>query len=286
MQELLKNAWQGWLHFTEQGKYAALLLVVLLFFWFRREKCKEKLLLVYTTIIAVCCICPVTAAVLMKYQTLFYDYEWIWSYVPVTVMIAYGAVVFWFEQCEKRRKEAHAGKWNRFYPAGLAIIMVAIIALCGRLGSAVEGTEPDKVQRQNVGKVLAALEQESEGQEICLWAPKEIMSAARGQNADVRLIYGRNMWEAALGAYSYEVYGKTEEMLYLWMCNAEENGSMTYTTEDGNIIDGAWCVQTAKAAGVNRILLPNNIIAEELQALLNEAGQAVQQLEGYYLLVL
>lgn len=286
MQELLKNAWQGWIGFAEQGKFAALLLMVLLFLWFRREKCKEQLLLVYTTIIVGCCIFPITAAVLMKYQTLFYDYEWIWSYVPLTIMIAYGIVVFWTELCGKQKKEASAGKRNRIYPAGLGIVIITIIFLCGRLGSIVEGAEPDRLQRQNTGKVLEALVQESEGQEICLWAPKEIMSAARGQNADVRLIYGRNMWEAALGAYSYEVYGKTEEILYLWMCNAEETGSIAYIAEDGSIIDGTWCIQAAKAAGVNRVLLPNNIVTEELHVLSNEIGQVVQQLEGYYLLEL
>lgn len=284
MQELLKNAWQGWLYYTECGKYAALLLAVLLYLWFCRERCKEQLLLVYTTIVTGCCIFPITAAILMKYQTLFYDYQWIWGCVPVTLMIAYGAVVFLEEQKERRKKEKDGGKHNGAYIAALTVAMVAVVVLCGRPGKAVEGMVGDSIGRENIKEILVGLEQQAGEREILLWAPAEVMELARGLQPDIRLVYGRDMWEAALGAYSYDVYSETEQQLYLWMCNVEETGGLNFTTESGVVLDGMWGIQTAEALGVNGILLPDTVSTEELQQLLNKSGQAVKQIAGYYLL--
>ena len=37
---------------------------------------------------------PVTAVGLMLYQTKFYDYEWVWSIVPLTAMTGFAVTVF------------------------------------------------------------------------------------------------------------------------------------------------------------------------------------------------
>ena len=78
----MTDAWLGWKSFISNGKLAALLLAALIFLWYNRKQVERKLL-VYTSVMAVCCILPVTAVVLMGYQTKFYDYEWIWSLVPL-----------------------------------------------------------------------------------------------------------------------------------------------------------------------------------------------------------
>ena len=46
----------------------------------------------------------------------------------------------------------------------------------------------------------------------------------------------------------------------------------------------AWCVETAREAGVNRILLPDSIAAEEIQQLTADLHLEAVQLGGYYLL--
>lgn len=311
MLELLTNAWQGWQRYTDNGKYAALLVLVLLFLWFRREE-KQKVLLIYTTLVAVLCIFPVSAAVLMAYQTRFYDYEWIWNYVPVTLMIAYGGTVF-LTGCWKSYQKSI---WKC---AGMTLAVLAVVVLCGSLDSkayedAVEYPEDGQVQA-----LLAVVAGEAAGQEICLWAPENVMASARAYDGNIRLIYGRDMWDAALGGYSYDTYGEVEEKLYLWMCNVEETGTLEYALgpesagaaeeavpeaekasavveaenagadaeavpETENVIDGAWCVEAARAAGVNRIVLPGNIEAEALGQLAETAQAEVVQYEEYYLL--
>lgn len=273
MWELLNNAWKGWLSYTGKGKFAALLIMVLLFFWFRREECKEKLLLVYTTIVLICCIFPVTAVVLMKIQTGFYSYEWIWSYVPLTMMIAYGGVVL---------TDALWRKQGKVQKGILTAVVFILIFLCGGIGSTTAELKNPK-DRKAAEAIVLALSEESEG-EICLWAPKEIMEVARATDGRMRLPYGRNIWDASLGAYFYEPYGKTEEALYLWMCEAQK-GNGEYVTEEGMVIDGNKSVAMALGLGVNRILLPQAIAREEVQKISHDFELEMQAFEGYYLLV-
>lgn len=287
MLELLKNAWLGWFEYTDNGKYAVLLIVVLMFFWFRREACKEKILLVYTTVMTVCCIFPVSAALLMAYQTRFYDYEWVWNYVPVTLMIAYGAVIFIEWLCEYYRQNGKGyGRWNRYIPVGVTALVIILIFLNGSLGQAVPEAQADSIQQQRAEDILNMLVETAEGDELCLWAPKEIMEYARTQRADIRLIYGRDMWEAALGAYSYETYSEDEQMLYQWMCNAEQTGKENYKIDDDNVIKGAVCVKTAVKEGANRILLPDTMESKNVKTLAKRVKATVQTVEGYYLLIL
>ena len=92
MGELLKNALLGWQAYITPGKLPVLLAVELLFCWLTGRKLGQKALVCYTGAMACVCIFPVTAVLLMVYQTKFYDYQWIWSTVPLTVVTAYGAV--------------------------------------------------------------------------------------------------------------------------------------------------------------------------------------------------
>lgn len=295
MQEILTNAWLGWQRYTDNGKYAALLILVLLFFWFRREEEKQKVLLVYTTLITLFCLFPVSAAFLMLYQTKFYDYEWIWSYVPVTLMIAYGVAVFLVEYWENCKKII--GKC-----VGTAAVLV-LVFLCGSMGQDNYGIESEKQERSEAYEVLGRLIEEG-GNDICLWAPREIMENARAYDGNVRLVYGRNMWDAALGGYSYETYEKKQELLYLWMGNVAGTGMTEYVPDDDNIkledceslglsgvetetvINAVWCLEVAESLGVNRILLPDNILPEELEKLATAWESEPVQLGEYYLFVL
>lgn len=288
MQEILTNAWLGWQRYTDGGKYAALLILVLLFLWFCRKEEKQRALLIYTTLVTLFCIFPVSAAFLMMYQTKFYDYEWIWNYVPVTLMIAYGCTVFLTEYWENCKK-------NIWKCVGVTVAVLTLVFLCGGMGQDAYGMESGKQKRLEAKEVLGQLIEEG-GNDICLWAPKEIMENARAYDGNIRLVYGRNMWDAALGAYTYEVYDKNHEFLYLWMCNVEEKGVTEYVAEKGSdsaetdnaqvIIDSIWCLEAAKSLGVNRVLLPGNILPEELQKLTEAWGTEPVQLGEYYLFVL
>lgn len=283
MRELLTNAWLGWHRYTDAGKYAALLLVVFFFLWFRKEEEKEKPLLIYTTLVTILCIFPVSAAILMLYQTGFYNYEWIWSYVPLTLLIAYGGTIFLTECWERYKKSV----WQC---AGISMAVVTIIVLCGSMGQDVFDAGAERQEREAANTVLEILSTEADEEEICLWAPKGIMASTRAFDGKLQLAYGRNMWDAALGAYSYDTYSESEETLYLWMCNVEESGMVDPAPEE--LTEGALeispetILEIAKKAGVNRILLPGNIMPEELEKLVGIWKVQPRQIGDYYLITI
>ena len=94
MNELLNNAWSGWLDYMGAGKLAGLAFLLLLLLWLLHlGNRRQQFLCGYSLIFLAVCICPVTAGLLMLYQTKFYDYEWIWSLIPLTVLLACGGTV-------------------------------------------------------------------------------------------------------------------------------------------------------------------------------------------------
>ena len=85
MMTLLQSALTGWTDYTQHGKFAALLLLAILYLGFvlygsgkeanasGAEKARKRLYL-YGALVTFGCICPVTALILLKYQTAFYSY--------------------------------------------------------------------------------------------------------------------------------------------------------------------------------------------------------------------
>jgi len=206
-----------------------------------------------------CCIFPVTAAALMLYQTKFYDYQWIWSVVPVTAVIACGAVGF-------------LAKYK--YSLKLTVLLLGILSLCGSLGSRLCGDANGK-QAQDIKGLLTCVREEMQEEAVCLWAPSEILEYARETDPSIKLLYGRNMWDQWLNAYAYDVYSEDLEELYLWM---EE------TAASGTCEDISGYVADALAAGANCILLPESLEEGIIKGMDEELNVRVIKVEGYYLL--
>lgn len=282
MAELVKNAWLGWFRVTAAEKTMALFLVSLLYLWagFGREG--QKRLLRYGTVMAVCCILPVTAAALMLYQTRFYDYEWIWSVVPVTVLTAYGGTKVLAQHWQGFCREA----WRKGLPVTAGLLLAAF--LC----SGPDGADMDRERvRERKGEAEAFLEAvNTGGGEVCLWAPRGIMEYVRALDGSILLPYGRNMWEEALGAYSYDVYPEEMVDLYQWMCVVEETCTENGVDVTGLLLDRleeeklstGECLNTARQAGVNLLALPENTNQLLLKEVSDFTGAQPEQCQGYY----
>ncbi len=301
MRDLFQSAVLGWKSYTENGKYAALLLAVLLVFWMwqrigggKRRKISDAPLelMVYTTLVTAACICPVTAVFLLLYQTRFYQYVWIWSIVPITAVIAAGGSVFLGKLWED---DSGAGKKDTLRAVILTAVAAVLLFFCGSMGQQ-EWSDAEKgSERVGIEAVIRSLAEETEG-EICLWAPREVMACARSCNGEIRLLYGRDMWDAALGAYSYEVYDEKRQELYRWMSHAEAFGTLQGTVEvlsedaEGRVlsakrpVDGKVCIQDAIDMGANCILLPGNMQAEDLEQIESLFSVEAEELGGYLLL--
>ena len=262
MTALLHNAWAGWQDYIGVGKTAALLIASLLFLWSGRRYGEQKAFLAYVSAMTAGCILPLTAVLLMKYQTNFYEYRWIWSMVPVTAAVAYGTVAFLGEIWEDTKHPVRA--------LCASALLLSAYLLCGGLGAEGWDRQGEEGRRQEARRMVEALlEREPEG--FCLWAPQEVMEYAREVSARVRLPYGRDMWDTSLAGYAYDTYGEGPRAMYLWM----EQGS-------GSLEEAA---ELALETGVDCILLPGDMAVSSVRKMEEAAGAEVQQLGDYYLLV-
>lgn len=292
MAELLRNAWMGWFRMTGGGKLMALFLAALLFLWLHNKQENHRAFLRYGAVSALCCILPVTAVPLMLYQTRFYDYEWIWSIVPVTVMTAYAGTRVMAEYWQGFRREA----WRKGLPVTAGLLAVAI--LCGGWNSSGVDRDGEKAWKEQTESVLEFIgtgtkEAGSVGtgnSGTCIWAPHKIMEYARRLDGSILLPYGRNMWEEALGAYSYDTYSEAVEKMYLWMSVVEE----TCTEDDFDFTEiilekmkeqrltTGECLNTAKQAGVDILILPENMNRMLMNEVISVTGVQPEQSGGYY----
>ena len=305
---LLKTALNGWTDYTQHGKFAALLLMAILYLGYtihRRNalyvgagsKDRNKTIMalwLYTGLTAFVCICPVTALFLMKYQTAFYSYVWIWAVVPQTALIAWAAAEFL------------CGLWKKRTLTNIVatVILLGIVFLSGNPVSEWTREQTAQIPAMDVTmqqnsetspwETLASLTKyrltESGDTGFPLWAPKEVMAAARAYSADINPVYGRSIWDASLGSYSYDTYETGQEDLYLWMSHLETTGETEYVRMDestgARTIAFADCLAYAAEADVDMILLPGNLSEETLAELQNTVGRELQPLEGYYLVTM
>ena len=267
MTELFHNAWSGWQNYIESGKMIALLPAALLFLWCGRKKKEQKAFLVYTTVMAAGCVLPVTAALLMRYQTGFYGYIEIWSLVPVTAVIAFAGAAFLTEGWENGRQ------WrNHALPAAALLLTAVLLGALPWVRS--ESWEADDDQRRHAYAVLEQLE-ELYGNEsvLCLWAPREIMEYAREADAAVTLPYGRNIWDLTLNGYTFDQYGECQRELAMWM----ERDSSEWNE---NIVKDI-LTELIQEAEVNCILLPADMGRDVVRAMEETYGCQAQPVEEY-----
>lgn len=280
MSELMRNAAEGWRVFNSNGKLMVLFLAAILLLWFGTEKYRRGAagkLLLYSCVVAACCVMPVTAAVLMKYQTRFYDYQWLWALVPVSILIAYGSVVFRVTLKEDASVSKKA--------ASLSVVaMLAVFCLCGNLGNTLWDRDAARAERDMAEAVLEEVTVQMQDKDICLWAPEAIVEYARSYDGAIRLLYGRNMWDAALNAYSYDTYDEMRLKLYYWLEQKEPEEERAKLRDVKPDIPAY--LEYARAQGVNVLILPISMPAEEVQQVNEYLTTTPMEVEAYYLYVL
>ena len=298
MRTLFQSALTGWTEYTQHGKFAAFLLLAILYLGFElygngmkisRDEKNSKCLYLYGVLMTLGCICPVTALVLLKYQTGFYSYVWIWAAVPQTALIAWAATEFLY----------HLSKEKSLRNGMAVMILLGILFLGGNPVSEWTGTQTAQIPSLDTG-IMSQREQETSAWEtleqlsvyhdtergteesagFTLWAPKDIMAAARAYSAQIRPVYGRSIWEASMGRYSYDTNETWQEDLYLWMDHLETTGEA-----DGKI-DFAACLDRARKVGIDYILLPEGLSEDAQQELQRILGKELQPFGEYFLIVL
>lgn len=267
----IQMAWLGWKNYTDDGKMAALLLVSLAYLWYCGKRMRGRSFWGYSMCVTIGCICPITAALFMRIQTKFYDYEWIWSMVPVTAVIALGMTLF-LARCWG---DFGLSQWRKGLPA--AMFLLAVTVLAGGMGGELPNQIYQVQEREKAYGVLEELIALSQGGDVCLWAPREVMEYAREADGHIRLPYGRNMWDASLNAYAYDTYGEDILALYEWMEQMSDPAAMETALKSLET-----CVRNARNMGVDCIMLPESVASETIQRMEKASNLHVRCLEGYW----
>lgn len=258
------NALADWQKYIALGKIPVLLVAALLYLLLtKRNKGTVGRLIFYGAFMTVLCIFPISATLLKVYQTPFYDYPWIFGLVPMTILIGLGFVCFWTDV----RKEG-MGNSALGYNVILAVGVVVILILCGRLAR-----EPfeHSVDEADASKVVQEVLTKTKG-DICLYAPAEILEQAGRTivtDRNITLLYGRNMWDIALNAYSYDTYSEELEELYVWMEDESLEGKVGAEGEQPK--KAAYYLMQAQKLGANVIVLPAGRIENDLLVYLKDS---------------
>lgn len=137
-----------------------------------------------------------------------------------------------------------------------------------------------------IGETFRAChESDTDGSVICLWAPREILSYVRQYSSEIKLLYGRNMWDNALNAYSYDTYPEEYGRMYKWMELVSEYGEADSEISQESI-DGRECVKNAVAAGVNVIVLPGNTLEKTRLEIIGLTGAQEAEIDGYFVYII
>lgn len=255
MREFWETVQGGYLELTGDGQFLALFFLSMVALGFYKEK-KENKYWIYSLVMTGLLLFPLSAWILMKYQTRFYGYGHLWALVPVTGITAWGAVALGDMAREQLPKDSclSRGKYGASVLTGLFCL---IIFMAGSM-SLMPLNRQEAVNEQ---KVPAAQQEVLEW--ICenvenpkLWAPAGVLEYARAYSGDLRLIYGRNMWDHALNAYTYDQYDETLQGLYEQMEQAAE-GELWEKEE----LSAA--METARQKGCNVVVLPAQMAGAE-----------------------
>lgn len=278
-------ALQGLSRYFEANKLVVLLLAILLAWWLVDKKPREikgKMILLYTLVMSVVLLFPITALFVMIYQTGYYDYEWAWSMVPLTAVLAYGAVLL----IERGGQQA-----KKFWSI---LIIAAVLCLCGNQGALLTIEGEDAAAQENTVEVLQEIYDFGIGNQCMLWAPKNIMEQVRRQDGKILLIYGRDMWDVKAGAYDYEAYSEELTKAYVWLENMEGQAEVASIMADPMASFRILCdevdlnadrkthLRTVLQSGANVLVLPH-LVAEHIEeSILTLADEMQKTIKNTY----
>lgn len=224
--------------FVQLGQFLMLFMVALLLLYLLDEK-RCVVFKQYAFLMLLVLLCPVTAKLLVIYQTPFYSTDNLWELLPVTPLLAYALVVATvkivgaltsqrgrWQQAITRKKESVL---ETFVIMGLSLVLF----LCGTLefGKAMtEEATGNATIPANVCEVLKAMELPEEGN-VKIVAVDEVARWARIYSGRILLPYGRNLYEPEMTAFTYEVYTEEAHLLHDWV-NGELSSDEVYQGAD------------------------------------------------------
>ncbi len=233
MKMLMDAMRAGWQQYAGSGMYIGIFFVAMLFLWlvcynkFSKEgKNGKRMLFYYALAITALVLFPGSAFLLLKYQTAFFTYSQLFLLIPMLPVMALAMTEFltWVREHMSAHKDTP--EWIKARPwiceAAALIVLSAVLCMAGSLSAAneVTGATRGSVKvPENVLQVFKTLETDEEinlGKDV-IAAPDEVLEYARAYSGEFKLLYGRNMWQKELNAYTYDTYNGDLQKLHAWL---------------------------------------------------------------------
>ncbi len=280
--EMISRALLGIKEYIYDGKQ--LLLFLLAVALFLAVSKKKTVFFKACVFMAALVLCPLTGALLMRYQTMFYDYRYLFGLAPMNCFIATAAVL----ALEKFNVNGTAKK--------TAVIVSAVIVLLftgsGRIwGNSYTNTSSDRKGYEAAKEVLSFvtdIAKQNGIEDIKLVADEEIIEYARACDGRIRLLYGRDIYNPALRAFSYNEYNENALSVYEFMhyahseyeyltCYGEEKYNRMSEMDLSGLTDGM------RNEGVNAILIKETAPESVIRRMNLQNGYTKYETDGYVL---
>lgn len=263
----------------EQDKMVVLFLAVLLVLWIdsRHTLCeKENRLLVYSAGMTFVLLCPITAVLVLVYQSAFYDYEWAWNMVPLATVIAYGGVIMYDKVANRALRK------KIFWWLGVVVLLF----FCGNQGQIKTVATQEAKTRADAQEIAEILAEPMGDGRVILWAPKDIMQEVRRVSGEILLVYGKDMWDLKSGAFDYEAYSREFMQAYDWMETVTMLATETSGAGERELYEKyaveeqlSTVLQTMLDSGVNGVVLPISTATNLDEKIIKEAEKLQKNVE-------
>lgn len=238
MIEVWKQIQDGYESFVSSGNYMALYFVCMLYV-ILTEKIKSLKYMQFVFFTTMLFLFPITRYLLLLYRTNFYSYESLLALLPMNILIAYVFVQVMTKY-----------EWQ------IKVGVVILIILCGSLSLPKSLVTEAKLTEDGI-EVLECFQEYDGKDKGSVWGPNEILGEMRKINASIEVVYGRDLWDEQLQAYTYDKYSQDKKALYTWM-NQNWIEIIAYQEEVELTSDKAF--QLAKELGISMIILKNTQI--------------------------
>lgn len=294
MKTLMDAMRAGWQQYAEGGMYIGIFFVAVLFLWLvcynkfsKEDKNGKKILFFYALGITALVLFPGTVFLLLKYQTAFFTYSQLFLLIPILPVMAWAMTEFLVWVREYVPMQKGTPEWVKRKPwiceAAVVVLLAVVLCMAGSLSFANEvtkGASGSVKVPENVLQVLVALETDEDidlSKDVIV-APDEVLEYARAYSGEFKLLYGRNMWQKELGAFTYDTYNGDLQKLHAWL-NSTVYGLFGVDTE----ITAERALKIFKQGGGTVLVLTEKQFAEEeIKNLLTENGYgAVAEAAGY-----
>lgn len=269
----------------------------------------------YCVFATILLIIPFAALLLVQFQTVFYSYSTLWVIATILPLIAF-SLSFLMVLMKKQLSRI------KFIIVSISILI--ILLLCGNLGRSTDDINSIELIRNPVSyeasiPLLDRLNEHAKSTEyngkVTILAPMNVTAYSHMYSANIKTLYGKDMWDTSMAPLTYNEYPEEYCNLYTWINCIESFGTFYnideqtpgYTSEinityeeydelieNGKALGGKAYFKLARECGVDIIVIyaytarfdydEFNYLVESLE--LKQEYVAINDNEGYILLFL